>query len=258
MKRKRARSKKKLVLLGLFLAIILSLFVIVRFNIFVIKSVEISLDKISCVSSEQIKNSSKLLGQNFFLINSSKVENDLKNKFICIGKVGLSRIFPNKIKLNILSRKQAAVLVILSEEQASDSATPSAVLRGDEKKFVVDNEGVIYSSSIEQISAPTVYVTGIELSLGQKVRGNIINNTLKIIGKIQSFGLELADAEIYSNMFLLVNSRPKMIFLLNDNVDNQIASLQLIYDQAKIDSKALEFIDLRFDKPVVRFAPKKR
>ena len=50
---------------------------------------------------------------------------------------------------------------------------------------------------------------------------------------------------------------PKVFFRLDNEIDLQLASLQLILEKAKIDERILEFIDLRFDKPIVRFAPKK-
>ncbi len=278
----------KLVLPMVVLVIILVTVTLVRFNVFTISSVEVSLERIDCTNLEQIKNSSKLLGQNFFLLNSQGIENSLKNNFLCVRQVQVSRLLPNRIKLNIFGRIPAAILIVLKDEatesagllenftetkatvsaQASPSATeilskdvssPSISLKigREEKIFVVDTEGVIYSNNIEQIYAPQVFVKGFDLTLGEKISDKLINDTLRILEKINSFGLEVKEVEIYSKAFLLVNGRTKIIFLLNDRVDKQIASLQLIYDKAKIDDKTLEFIDLRFDKPVIKFAPKK-
>lgn len=281
-------NKMKLVLPMVVLVIILVTVTLVRFNVFTISSVEVSLERIDCTNLEQIKNSSKLLGQNFFLLNSQGIENSLKNNFLCVRQVQVSRLLPNRIKLNIFGRIPAAILIVLKDEatesagllenftetkatvsaQASPSATeilskdvssPSISLKigREEKIFVVDTEGVIYSNNIEQIYAPQVFVKGFDLTLGEKISDKLINDTLRILEKINSFGLEVKEVEIYSKAFLLVNGRTKIIFLLNDRVDKQIASLQLIYDKAKIDDKTLEFIDLRFDKPVIKFAPKK-
>ncbi|MBI4038755.1 hypothetical protein HY384_02235 [Candidatus Daviesbacteria bacterium] len=59
--------------------------------------------------------------------------------------------------------------------------------------------------------------------------------------------------------FFLINpysNNPRIIFRLSNSLDVQLASLQLILGKAKIDGSRLEFIDLRFDKPVLKFTPK--
>ncbi len=273
-------SKTKFILLSLALVIILVTAILVRFNVFAISSIEISLENVGCADLEQIKNSSKLIRQNFLLLNSLKIENNLKNNFLCIRQVQVSRIFPNKVRLSVLGRQPALILTILADEasgsantlekfsevqaSASGEASSSAGMElfmdpnnPSNKDFVVDTEGVVYSNNIEQIYAPRVYAKGENLALGEKIEKNLINDTLKILEKIKSLSLDIMEVEIYSKDSLLINSMPKIIFLLNDKVDKQIASLQLIYNKAKIDGKTLEFIDLRFDKPVVKFAPKK-
>ena len=84
----------------------------------------------------------------------------------------------------------------------------------------------------------------------------MINNIIKIFDKTKSLGIEIKQAWLRENI-LVTETIPKMIFKL-DNVDSQLASLQLILSEAKIESKELEIIDLRFDKPVIKFAPEKK
>lgn len=266
-----------MVLPVLILVVVSISFLLIRSNIFIIRSVEAQLEKAACTDAEQIKNSSKLLGQNFFFINSSKVESDLKRKFLCIKSVKISRYFPNRVILQIFGREPAAILVMEKNEEvtageieefskiestpsaeASISAKFSLSVEGPTENFLVDNDGVIYSNNIEQINAPRIYVSGLNLTLGQEVKENLIKGLLKILEKVKIFGVDVKDAKIYSKNILLINTKPKMIFKLDDKIDTQIASLQLILGKAKIDSAELEFIDLRFDKPIVRFAPKKK
>ena len=246
-------------------------------NFFLVKSIDVKMDKINCIDSDKVKQSSNLLGQNLFLINSAKVEENLKRKFICIKSVTTSRYFPSTIKLDIFGREPIAILVVLKNEEATPSnqlenfteiqSTPSAEssssatfdfsVNDTNENFVVDDEGLIYSNSIEQINVPRVYTSGLSLFLGQRVKGDLIENTLKILQKVGTFGVDVKDAKIYSEKILLINAIPKIIFRMDEKIDAQIASLQLILNKAKIDNGSLEFIDLRFDKPIVRFAPKK-
>lgn len=267
------RNKKQAVGLTT-LFILIATFFLIRSDIFTIKALDVDLEKITCTDANQIRNSSKILGQNLIFLNSSKIQDDLKDKFFCVKSIGISKYLPNKVKLQIFGRKPAAILVVL-KSQATQSgvlekfsetavtpdtgASPSAslnFLEGPRENFVVDSEGVIYSTNIEQINAPKIYL-GQNLTLGQKLQGNLISNTLKILEKIRIFGLEIKEERIYSTNVLLVNATPQILFRLDGNIDTQLASLQLILHQAKIDEANLEFIDLRFDKPIVKLAPKK-
>lgn len=255
-----------------------SIFLFIRSNIFTIRSVDVYLEKVGCVSSEQIRGTSNALKKNFFFINSSEIEEALKKQFTCIKSVITARYFPNKIKLDVFGREPAAILVVLKNEEASESAvleefsklesTMSAEasasasspfsVRGPSESFLIDNEGVLYSKNIEQVFAPKVYVSGLNLTLGKKIEWNLIKNILKILEKLKIFGLNLTESKIYSENILLINAVPKIVLGLEDKIDTQIASLQLIMNEAKINEENLEFIDLRFDKPIVRFAPIKK
>ena len=256
-----------------------------RSNIFTISSVDVQAEKIACANPSQIKDAANLLGQNFLIFNPAIVESNLKKKFLCIESIILSRNFPNRVKLSVFGREPVAILVVIKSEEATQSgvlerfstleATNSAETSlqwGEEKSsnFLIDEQGVIYSDNIEQINLSErlrIYISGLNLTLGQKLTEGLIQNTLKILEKVKTFGVDVKEAKIYSKNTLLINAMPRMIFKLDDKIDMQIASLQLILEKAKIDrgtiptevgrdSNQLEFIDLRFDKPVVKIAPK--
>lgn len=241
---------------GLFISV---LFIFFRSNLFTIKSVNVNFDKINCTDSETLKNFTNILGQNFFLVNSSKIKKDIMNKFYCVKDVALSREFPYKVNLSITGRE---ALIKLLKLESSNEATISAYLENlatpsakeDSIGFLVDSEGVIFSTDSARLDIPIVYFENLNLSLGNKL-DNLGEMIIRIIEKVKSFGLALKASENKDNM-LIIFSTPKIIFRL-DEIETQIASLQLILNKAKIDNVSLEFIDLRFDKPIVKFAPKK-
>lgn len=260
--------KSGIVIIILLVLSVSSFFLLFRSNIFIIKTIEVELQKIVCADSNQISSSSKLLGQNLILINSSKVEKELKEKYLCIKGIAISKHFPNKIKLHIFERVPAAILISLKSEQATGSATLEKIIEatgaanldiiGPTESFLVDSEGIVYQQNIDQINVPKIYLEQYSLVVGQKIEEDLIKNLLKILEKVKSFGVMVKEAKIYSKFNLLINATPKIVFKLNKNLDIQLASLQLILGQAKIDQEDLEFIDLRFDKPVIRLAPKKK
>lgn len=244
------------------LLVILIIFFL-RSDFFTIKKIDVKSEKVACANDNELKDSSGLLGQNFFLVNAQKSVKKLTEKFICIKNLTLLRIPPNSVRLQVFSREAQAILVALKERAASPSpnieeiATPSAEEEAD--SFLVDSEGVIFSKDILEYNIPRIYFYDKNISLGNKL-DKLLRESLKILDKIKTFGLEIKDTRMLNDFFLIYPqmSLPKIIFRMDDKIDIQLASLQLILQKSKIDNKELEFIDLRFDKPIVKFAPDKK
>lgn len=228
------------------LVLLLIFFLIFKVGLLSIKMVEVEGDKLSCADENIIKDSARLYRQNFFTLDQNKLNKNLKEKFICIKDVNLSKDFPDKAIIKIIGRQPSAILVTLKEKLASSEATPSADNISD--LSVVDDEGIVFSKDTENLNIPKIFIYK-----------DPNKSFLQILSKIKTFGINVKDSFINDDFFIVnsENPGPKIIFQLNNRIDIQLASLQLILDKAKIDSGKPEFIDLRFDKPVVRFAPKK-
>lgn len=278
---KQRRIKRRLV--GFNIKYILTFFILVMFvliiyflksGFFNIKVVEIEVKDIACVQTNQLKDSSNLSGQNFLFLDFAKVVSNLKNKFVCIKSIEVSKYLPDKVKLQVLGRQPLAVLISLKEKQASISAlvenmaTPSA--EQVQNSLVVDDEGVIFAEDPNLLNTPKIYIYNFQTSAGEKVNNIQIKNILKILEKIKAVGLFVNSGFAGDDFFVvnIENLKPKIIFRLTDQVNIQLASLQLIISEAKInrgtipddtgiDLRDTEFIDLRFDKPVIKVAPKK-
>ncbi|MDP3758270.1 MAG: FtsQ-type POTRA domain-containing protein [Candidatus Daviesbacteria bacterium] len=242
--------------------ILICLFLFLKSGIFTVKQVDVQTGRLPCVDENQIKNSADLAGQNIFLVDSAKVENNLKKKFLCIKSAPVSKIFPDKVKIQTFNREPAAILVVLKEKEASQSssldiATPSA--REVLDSYKIDVEGVVFSKDTGGLNIPKTYIYDSKISLGKKLEDNLVSNYLVVIEKVKTFGIEVTESFLIDSLFIINSGFParRIVFRLDEKLDIQLASLQLIMDKAKIDSGELEFIDLRFDKPVVRFAPKK-
>lgn len=257
-RRKQKRGKSKLIskiwkigigVLILFLTADAYLFVNSRF--FNIKSVDVFLDKVGCTNENTIKNETSLFGKNFFLINAKSLEKQIKDKYFCIKLVNLSKTFPNKIKILVSGREAVAILASDSASLANDSETTD--------QFLVDSEGILFARPQGE-NVPRIYLWADQLTLGKKIEVKIIGNSLIILEKIKSFGVNVKDARIYSKDNLIINPEtemPHIYFSLGKDIEVQLASLQLILTQAKIEMQEMEFIDLQYDKPVVKYAPKK-
>lgn len=219
----------------IFLLLGIYLFFFTKF--FTVKSVEVE-GNLTCIDRENLLGSMEIVGSNFFLIQNLAIEEKLKDRFTCIKSVKVFKKFPNRIFLEVKNRQSQAKFFILKNQES----TPSAV----EDFSLVDEEGVLFSGSDD-----------VGLKIYSEHKDKDIKKILLILNKTKFFGIEIMEASIIEDT-LLIYSVPKIIFALEKDIDMQIASLQLILSKAKIDEETIEFIDLRFDKPVVRFAPKKK
>lgn len=256
-------DKKFILFLILILIPLLLLgYIAFKTKILSVKEVVVKSQMINCATESEIREQAAVLGQNLLLINKNSKEKKLKNKFSCIKSVQIIRSFPNKVSIEVLGREPAAILVVLKTSEATSSGSLDEAIATSEAYFdpnkeevtassLVDSEGVIISSDAKNLNYPKIYSQ-------DKVEGIILKNALKVLIKLKNFGIALAEPKIYSQGILITSAKPKMIFSLEKNIDLQLASLQLILGKAKIDEENIEFIDLRFDKPIVRFAPKKK
>lgn len=236
----------------LFVAVV---FLGLNLKLFTIKQIEVQKNNLGCVNEDQLKVSSGLLGKNFFSLDKEKLVESLKEQFICVKNIKISRLFPSGVKIEVSPREPAVILLALKNEATNSAlldniATPSADQIKD--SFIADNEGVTFSKEISGLDIPKIYFSELEKYL--------VQNSIKILDKIKTLGVKVRQSLI-KDVFLVINpfdNEPKIIFRLDKKIDIQIASLQLILTEAKINKEIIEFIDLRFDKPVVRFAPKKK
>lgn len=278
-KRRRYQNKpyKKLIkvyFLAAVLVILILVFLSKNFNWFSIRQVEVDMPSLECVTTSELKNYPGFKKQTFFSLNIQKAINDLKRKYVCIKSVAITRYFPNKIKLKVIKREPFAILIDLKEKPASMSsllqniATPSAIDIND--SYLIDSEGMVFSSNTKELLLPIIYSYNTNPSKGDKLKGKKLKDVLTILEKVQIFNIDTSTGWIFDDYFVIntLTSRLKIIFSLEKDIKSQLASLQLILQEAKInhgtipietgmDSKDLEFIDLRFDKPVIKLLPKK-
>lgn len=270
MPRKRVKSSSNLIpkfwkigLAVLIPLIILDVYLLIDSQFFKVKDVEINLDKASCVNESDVRTQSGLLGENILYLNEINTIRKIKNKYLCVKSVQLQRSLPNKVTLNISGRIPVALLSLHHFQDSSSSASlileelfaaPSSSEATE--SFIVDEEGIVFAKYTDS-NLPKIYYSGEKLNLGEKLGEGIIKSSLQILEKIKSFGVEVKEAKIYSKI-LSISGNIQIIFDLEKNYEYQLASLQLILTEAKMINREMEMIDLRFDKPVVKYYPKKK
>lgn len=260
-------------LLGLITAGFISL---ARSNLLAIKKVVVKLNNSPCASEDDIRKAVKLERQNISFTSQSSLEKKLKKDFLCIDNLKLYKHFPQDVELAIEGRKALLAINLVEGpkplELKIDSleATPSSqsafftrftnldsYFASEGASLVVDKGGLVFATTSAGSNLPEIFMVNIQLSLGQRISKETVTSVLEIIDKLKELQLSIDKAIVQRNYLIIKSGGIKVFFNLEKNVDQTIASLQLLLQKSKIDSSSFESIDLRFDKPVVVYSKKK-
>lgn len=269
LERKNNKGKKFLILAILLVTIILPLLVL-NTPIFKVEKLEVTINKINCVSATDLKTNLPT-DFNIFTVSEDLILKSVQKKYPCVNKVSIHRMIPNSVNLEFIGREavlafkptqleEASLSAILAPIQKNSTpsaeATPSSFVRNDQ--FLVDSSGMVFAQTFETVYVPSILFWDNNLKIGSKLEQRFMSNLLSIFDKLKVFNLPINEVRVYSSGNMIINSSSIVIFNLNRDVQNQLAALQLILDKAKIDEENMVFIDLRFDKPVVKYAPRNK
>jgi hypothetical protein len=277
-------SKLNIILLIILLISLSAFYFLYISDIFKVKEISVNPSNTSCTSESEIKKFTNLLGKSIFFVDSGWVNQKISERFNCIESAKLEKKFPNNLNINLSERKAASIvklikfnsippLVDLTESLASSSseATPSSNTAvgtnldfevnesSVSSKLLTDKEGFILLKVEDEnqfSNLPRIYLLGKDINFSKVIPNEFVGNTLKVLEKMNSLSKNVERVKIVDNS-LFVKSEEKIVFSLTKDILRQLASLQLILQKAKIESKQVEIIDLRFDKPVVVYSPKK-
>ncbi len=261
-------KSKRIWILFLIIIIILAV-VLYNSSLLKIKKIVISPSNLSCANQNQILQSLNLLNKNILTINETQLDKKLKSQFLCIERVSFKKTIPNNLAINISERSAAVVISLLPTKQLNldtteaTSSTQEAKLdfsvseSSSSTKYLVSRDGLIFAKWIDGdvVSVPIIYIVDPNLGLAKTIPENITEKILGVLKKLTELQIEIKSVKIDSNK-LLIDGVPRLIFSLKKDLNVQFASLQLILQQAKMNSKGLEQIDLRFDKPVIIYSAK--
>ncbi len=273
-------------LLGFFLYLVF-------FKFLVVKKIKLP-QPLSCLSSLQAEN---ILAKNTSLlfINKLKLTSELEKKFFCLTDLQIKRVLPDTLVLGAKERRPVLIIEKLNFPdnfdrgenlsktiEASFSATIEATKEATlikttdfevksasfSAQLVLDSSGFAFLDNPQGLNLPKIAGFFPELELGRSIDSRIVKNSTEILEKLKEGQIEVKSAKITKSIYLLIvgnyqktlgNQKDlKLIFLLTGNHLQELASLQLILQRNRIDSKSIESIDLRFDKPIVVYMNGKR
>lgn len=276
-------GRKKVGILILCLLVFISLFMINRF--FSVSQIQVN--ETVCSSQNQLKSALKLDHQNIFLIDTKKAKSIALNKFACVKDLSILKKFPSTLVINLTVRtgvlrlnvlnsslELGQALSLLRDQEASGS--PREVIATSEARivktldflpdeysssFLVDSDGYVLSLFAgEQV--PEISGDFAQLKIGQKMDSRIVIESLEILQRLNSLNIQIVRAQLIKGSYLLIetdypeqkSSSMKLVFALNGEYLRELASLQLILQASRIDSRSIESVDLRFTNPVVKYS----
>lgn len=232
-----------------------------------IGQIDLEKNNIQCLNDHNLLSEIKIKGENILLINEQELSKKVLVKYLCIKNIFFEKKFPNKIKVIINERKGMAGISsiknqnLISLDDLESTASSQAVLLDwsfpplEAENFIVDNEGIIFTQNDER-NLPIIYISEQILEMGKKIENIDFNKVSLLLDKLPQMNINVTQTKIIEHN-LQIKSRQKIVLSLEKDVLKQLASLHLILEKAKIEGVTMEIIDLRFDRPVVRYLPKK-
>ena len=249
-----------------------------------VKSPTYKISDASCVRESDLESSLHLDGQKIVLINPASVQSRLMKNFPCIKKVSVDKTFPDKVTVTVEGRTPLAVIDFVSEPtsdnlpvladnvlEATSSSQSAVVLKDPEEnistasssgKFLVDKDGVAFSTQTDGAGLPEFVYSGSSLKVGQSIDGESLNKSLAIVSQLKVWSIfNSTPPVIFGNsLHFSSNSDGVISFALDKDLKTELASLQLILRTVTMNSGSkngnenspvFKSIDLRFNKPVI-------
>lgn len=245
---------------------IISVFIFIaliwKLEIFNLKKVEIEKNNVQCMDNQKLLSEFTIKGENILLMNEQNINKKILLKYPCVKNIIFKKQFPDKVKIIISGREgMARISYINLKELEATSASGAALidwtfpLSVESDNFIIDDEGIIFAQNNES-SLPYLYLKNQILKIGNKIENIDLNKVSLLFVKLPQMGIKINKTKINGQDFQVLGEQ-KIVFSLAKDVLAQFASLHLILEKAKIDERTMEIIDLRFDKPVVKYVPKK-
>lgn len=262
--------KIKIFLILLLLIIAIALLIVLNTSTLIVKNVVVK-ESVSCVEADRISKDASFTNQNIVFIQESQIAKKFKEKYLCIEEVRTKKEYPNTLNLYLKEREKALKIGLIKgspyiklpdikDSTPSSESTPLVIDHSVNEAsisgvYIADKNGFVFDVASVENDLPMIYLVGFETGLGRPVEKKIVNLSLQLINRLKELSIDYRTIKIMGDT-VLVDGDIKLTFSLNKDLNRQLASLQLILQKAKMNSKSMDKIDLRFDKPVVIYSKK--
>lgn len=233
---------------------------------FAIKKVDVVVTALSCASSADIARAAILQRHSLIFLNTGQIQKKIIAKYSCIQQVEVKKVWPNKVSIKVSGRLPVALGVSdasvskLSLKQIESTASSQAALLdfsqaldSNLEQVLIDQSGYVFSKAGDGTGLPLIRFEDQPVNVGSTVPRNLLDGVLTITHELEKMNYHqtLLRVNRVNDLIVTTSEGLKLVFSLNKDLNIQLASLQLILQKAKIESRAIDSVDLRFNKPVV-------
>lgn len=179
--------------------------------------------------------------KNMLLLSLPQEENNLEDQNPFVGFVEIKKQYPQTLRIQIYDSQ------------------PIATLKLTNGYALLNNQGKILSKAkVADSQFPIItYYQAFDYTMfqsGEKINYSEISTALFFLEKMSHLNLQVERVDISGSSVIVCNLRDKKIFISNTkDKAQQLFELETITKQFKIKAQNFKELDLRFDKPVVRF-----
>ncbi len=227
--------------LFLFLSLFLFFYFFQRQDFVQVQEVVVSAEKKVILSEEEvIKKIKEATSSNFlffstssiFLIKKDKIINKIKEEEPTAKDIFIEKIFPSKLKVEIVSREPK---IIFCKEKELENC------------FYVDKEGVVFKKAEERDNF-LFFIKDSNFNLGdQVIKEEFIESLFYLKEEVSSIGFSVSFFDISSEKItkVLVDNDLAIIFS-NNNFEKSIEDLGIVVEKTSSEGReCLEYIDLK-------------
>lgn len=271
-RKKPSGNKKKLLFLatGFFTVwLVFLLFWFLGRPLIVFKKIDLQTDARDCVASSTVLGYLNLGETNYFAFDPGSLSKKLQDKFFCLGTVEIKKSFPDTLSIRLKKRQPAVSIrgyklpdLGFSLSEATSSTQAAEVADAFKKAplsghFVADSTGFVFARQESGLNLPELDVYGDDVRLGRAVPEGAVEAVLQISGRLDKLAVPPAKFRKVGRS-LYLESKLAVNFSLEKELARQLAELEIILEQARLEAKGVEKVDLRFNKAVVVYSKKAR
>ncbi len=247
-------------------------FWLLKSDLLAVREVNVQFVKSFCQNETEIRQQIKLDKQNWFTLNTLTLTDEMLQKNHCLEQVIVKKEWFNRVEIRLIGRTPEAVMQLVRTtpgiaqliDVESSASSQTAILdfsdqiQAEGDNFWIDRFGMIFMTEASPSSLPKYFMVDRELVIGKFLNSRLVLEGNRAVVQMNLLGLVPNWVKITKYDVLLAKMKDglEVVIALDEDVLRQTASLQLILQKAKIDSKSINRIDLRFDKPVVIYKNK--
>lgn len=234
------RNRRRRVVLGILsvLSLITVVFIVLFSDILTVRSIECRNESSITCSPEIVAELERLIGQRILLLRLNDLERKIMQSDPAVKSINLSIDVRERSILASVVRRNPVVRIA-----ASNSLDVS---------HVIDEEGMVFENGTTKDAPPLIIWDGFStLSIGQRVPDQL-GRSVTLIRQLPAIIEVLGAVHVRADSLEVTTVEGTLVtFSLEQDPATQLAALQLVINQSRIDRMIYRSIDLRYQRPIV-------